>query len=287
VKVAAILFVLLTTLAPAHVFDRGILEVEQFGRPRARPIIFIPGLACGRWVWDAQIRALAPKYALFVVTLPGFDGRDMIGGDDLMRRAVDSIHAIIALERLQRPVVVGHSLGGTLAVMFAQTYPNNASNIVSVEGGYPIAPTTATRKAAVRRNVAPYLGVTQAQLGRTLRTNLLQYTITRKADVDRVTQLAARSKPQAIVEWMNAALPLDLRSRMRAIRVPFTAIIPFDPQIDRYQGFPTKAAKVAAYTAWAKRTTDGKVILIDHARHFVMIDRPREFEAALESAITR
>ncbi|MBC5800338.1 MAG: alpha/beta hydrolase [Candidatus Eremiobacteraeota bacterium] len=286
-KVVAIALAVFLAFAPRAEFDTGIVHVERSGNPGARPIIFIPGLACGPWVWDAQITALAPRYNLFVVSLPGFDGRPMVTGGDLMRRAVNSIHTLIVSRHLHRPIIVGHSLGGTLAVLFAETYPHDAADIVTVEGGYPVAATQALRNAQVARSIAPYKGLTQNQLAGALRTNMLQYTITRRADVDRATRLAGRSEPVAIVAWMKAAFSFDLTPKLSVIGVPFTAIIPFDARIDPYQGFKTAADKLAAYRAWVGRARDGKVVVIDHARHFVMIDRPKVFEAALESAIAR
>lgn len=284
---ALTLALLSATPAPVASFSTGIAHVTEFGKRDARPLLLIPGLACGPWVWDDQIAALAPKYDVFAISLPGFDGRPMVSGDDLMRRAVDSLHRLIRARRLVRAIVVGHSLGGTLAVLFGETYPGEAANVVSVEGGYPIAPTQRRRDAAVARSVAPYQHVAQAQLGAALRQNMLQYTIARRSDVDRATALAGRSDPQAIVAWMEAALSLDLTPLLYRIAVPFTVIVPFDPVIDPYQGYATAADKLGAYRIWVHHAPRGEVVMIENARHFVMIDRPRAFEHALENAIER
>ena len=269
------------------VFTSGILKVERFGNRASRAIVFIPALFCGSWQWNAQINALSARYDVVVVTLPGFDGRPATAGDTLMQRAAASLHQLILTHRLRRPVIVGHSLGGTLAVYFAEHYPHDATNVVTVEGGYPLAPTQAQRDALVAKSAAPYAGIAKSAVGPTVRERTLQYTITSKADVDAVEALAARSDPGAIVAWMRAALLLDLTPGLSKITVPFTAIIPFDPEIDPYQGFKTRAAKQAAYANWVVHALDGEVILIDHSRHFVMFDRPREFEVALEAAIAR
>jgi len=282
-----VLAVLLGVPLPQARFDSGIVQVERYGNATARPLVLVPGLACGPWVWSAQIHALAAKYDLYVLSLPGFDGRSMIGGDDLMKRVVASLHELIVSHHLKRPIVVGHSLGGTIAVLFGETYPHDAANIVTVEGGYPVAPTQAERNAYVARRVALYGGISQNQLGEALRKNMLQYTITRTSDVDRATILAGRSEPEGIVDWIRAGLTIDLTPRLARITVPFTAIIPFDAQIDPYNGFKTAADKQAAYTAWVAHTARGKVMLITGSRHFVMIDRPRAFESALEAAIAR
>jgi pimeloyl-ACP methyl ester carboxylesterase len=247
----------------------------------------IPALFCGSWQWNAQINALSSKYELFAVTLPGFDGRSMVTGGDLMARAAASLHQLIAKYHLQRPVVAGHSLGGTIAVFFGEHYPRDAGAIITVEGGYPLAPTQAQRDAAVAKSVAPYKTATQATVGPIIKKTMLHYTITNPDDVDAVEKLAARSDPAAIVAWMQAALSLDLTPGLSHITVPFTVIIPFDPAIDPYQGFKTEQEKFAAYTAWIDHMRYGNVILITPSRHFVMFDQPAKFEEAFEAAISR
>lgn len=274
-------------VSPNAVFTSGILKVERFGNHAGRSIVFIPALFCGSWQWNAQINALSGRYDVVVVTLPGFDGRPAIAGDALMQRAAASLHQLIVAHHLDRPIVVGHSLGGTLAVHFAEHYPHDATNVVTVEGGYPLASTQAQRDALVAKSTAPYATVAQSAVGAVIREQTLQYTITRKADVDAVEPLTARSDPRAIAAWMRAALSLDLTSGLSKITVPFTSIIPFDPEIDPYQGFKTLASKRTAYIRWVSHAPTGEVIVIDHSRHFVMFDQPREFEAALEAAIAR
>ncbi|HEY6485264.1 MAG TPA: alpha/beta hydrolase [Candidatus Cybelea sp.] len=265
----------------------GILKVERFGNRDNRALVFIPALFCGSWQWNAQINKLAKEYNVVVVTLPGFGGRPMVAGDDLMARAAESLHELIAARHLRRPVVVGHSLGGTLAVYFAEHYPSDLTNLVTIEGGYPIAPTQPARDAAVEKSTAPYQRLPQAEVGAVARKQTLQYTITQKSDVETVEILAARSKPAAIVAWLQAALSLDLTPGLKRITVPFTAIIPFDPDIDPYQGFKTASQKQDDYTRWVANAPDGNVVLITPSRHFVMFDQPLRFEQALETAISR
>lgn len=274
-------------VAASSTFDVGILHVERFGKSDARAIVFVPGLFCGSWEWNAQINALSKKYDVLAVTLPGFGGRPMIAGDDLMERASASLHQLIETRRLVRPILVGHSLGGTLSVYFAERYPHDLTGLVSVEGGYPDAPTQALRDAAVAKSVAPYQGLPQNRVGEVAEQTTLQYTITSKADVAQVQRLAANSDRDAIIAWMRAALSLDLTPGLSKITVPFTAIVPFDAVIDPYQGFPTEEKKRAAYVAWTARAPYGKVIMIDRSRHFVMFDQPQKFAAALEVALSR
>ena len=62
------------TEAAVERFEVGALAVERHGK-RGRPLVLIPGLASGSWVWQDAIRTFRDDHVLYVVTLPGFDGR--------------------------------------------------------------------------------------------------------------------------------------------------------------------------------------------------------------------
>jgi pimeloyl-ACP methyl ester carboxylesterase len=202
-----------------------------------------------------------------------------------MERATHDLLTLITSQRLARPVLVGHSLGGTLAIYFAEHEPGVAGAVVAAEGGYPAARTQAARDASVANSVKPYVHVSQAEFGPTLRSAMLQYVITSKRDVDMVERLARRSDPKAVVAWMRAALTLDLTPGLKTISAPLVEIVPFDRVIDPYQGFPTFAAKRSAYTRWLANAPYGRVVMIDRSRHFMLFDQPAAFDRALMSAV--
>jgi len=274
------------TVAPTQVFEVGMLRVEHFRAAGKTPLIFIPALYCGSWEWNKQIALLAGRFDMYAVTLPGFDGRPRDHQPHLMERAAASVAQLIRERRLQRPIVIGHSLGGTISVLFGETYPNDAAGIIAVEGGYPVAPTAAERERRADAASQPYLGVDSQTFAKRLRANQLQFVITSKSDVDAVSRYADRSDPTAVALWLRAALNMDLTPQLGRIRVPFVEIVPYSRDIDPYRGFPTLAAKRNAYLAWVAHARNGRVIMIDDARHFVMFDRPAAFDRALLASIS-
>src|SRR5215510_10790203 len=71
----ALAFSLLAPAFSAPVkFETGALQVEQVSK-KGPALILIPGLACGPWVWDQTTTALRDRYSIYLLTLPGFDGR--------------------------------------------------------------------------------------------------------------------------------------------------------------------------------------------------------------------
>ncbi len=280
------------TTPVAETFDVGMLRVQRFGpthrvEPR-RAVVLIPGLFCGSWIWNREIDSLASHYDVYAVALPGFDDRPVGAAEDstqLMQRAANDLAHLVDARKLGHPIIVGHSLGGTLAVLFGATHPSDAGAIIAVEGGYPIALTVTERAARVSASTAPYEQATRATVGDSARLHMLRYVITNPADVDSVTKYASRSDPRAVVTWMRAALSLDLTSQLAAIRAPLLEIVPFDSDIDPYQGFRTLADKHVAYTTWVAHAPHGSVEMINHSRHFVMLDQAATFDAALLHAI--
>jgi pimeloyl-ACP methyl ester carboxylesterase len=275
------------SVAPIQSFNSDVLRVERFGMPGKVPLIFIPALYCGAWQWNGQVSVLAKRYDIYVVTLPGFDGLPRTSPDHLVQRTVNSLLLLIKRDRLVKPIIIGHSLGGTIAVIFGEMHPDEAGGIIAVEGGHPVAATAAARAAYAKDAAAPYRDATAASFVQALESSL-RYLITRKRDVDKVVTLAERDDPLAIADWFEAALPLDLTPGLARITIPFVEIVPYDRDVDAYRGFSTRAAKQRTYAAWMSRAPGSVgVVMIAPSRHFVMFDQPLAFNRALSAEVER
>ncbi len=94
-----------------------VVDEGTVGKP---DVVLIPGLSSSRSVWDAEAKLLAPNYRMHLVQVDGFAGAPagVNATGPMLPGIVEELHGYIAAAGM-KPVVVGHSLGGLLALMLA------------------------------------------------------------------------------------------------------------------------------------------------------------------------
>lgn len=274
------------TEVAAERFEVGALAVERHGKS-GRPLILIPGLASGSWVWQDAIRTFRDKHVLYVVTLPGFDGRAPVAGS-----ALDAVQAslrqLIETRKLTQPVLVGHSLGGTLALALAQQHPGLVGGVVSIDG-LPVFPGTEEMAPEQRPQLAD--GVARRMAGLTPAAFALQQQqymrsigVVDMARADELAKLTARSDPAATVQYMAEVMAQDLRPGLAQIKAPVLVLTPF-LELDASDPNAGMASKVGYYTALMSGAPKVDVVGIPGARHFAMIDQPQRVIDAIAAFI--
>src|SRR6185503_3257383 len=133
-RILFLLFALLFAAAPAAAqrFEPTRFSVEVIGR--GPDVILIPGLTSGRGVWRATAAAV-PGYRYHLIQVAGFAGAPALGNraGPVVAPLADEIARYIADRRLDRPAIVGHSMGGTIAMMIAARRPELAGRIMVVD----------------------------------------------------------------------------------------------------------------------------------------------------------
>jgi len=112
----------------------GRMALYRAGRPGAQAVLLVHGLGKpAARDWAKVIPALAAQHTVYAVDLPGFGHSDKgnhLYSPDNFARAIDAVMA----GRAQRPfVLIGHSMGGAVALAYAAAYPNRVSRLVLVD----------------------------------------------------------------------------------------------------------------------------------------------------------
>ena len=260
---------------PDRTFDAGPFEVEITGEGPA--IVFIPGLTCGAHVWDPTVEALRDRYELHVLTISGFAGRPPIEGP-LLPRVRERLARYV--EALDRPVVVGHSIGGFLALWLAATEPDRVGAVVAVDGLPSLAAASGIAPGAVSEVAAQMRGSVESQGPEAFAEQIernLRMQITNPEDVARVARISGRSDPASVGRAMEELLVRDLRPLMSDIEVPVLLMGP---------GVGPDALRARTEAVYREQVQDidrHEVVFLDGARHFVMLDAEPSYLKKLDA----
>lgn len=277
------------TSKKAEQFQVGSMHVEKYPNADAKgkPVILIPGLSSGGYVWDDTVKHLQKDHELYVITLAGFNGKPAIAGPKLAK-AKESLLALIQTQKIQKPVLVGHSLGSALSIWFAQSHSDLISGVFGVDG-LPVFPRSENMSQEQRSAMAAGL---QAQMGsadqKSYAAQQVQYMRTMGVVdmqlADKIAALSAQSDPVATAEYMADLFRLDLRNDLPAIKVPLALVSPFYAP-DFAASNVSADAKHAYYESLMKGTPKLRMVPIEGARHFPMYDQAQVFQEKLAEFI--
>jgi len=281
----------LSLLAPAISapisFETGALLVEKRGDD-GPAVILIPGLASGPWAWENTAARLASTHTLYLVTLPGFDGRAPQPGVTLESLQGDLLQ-LIESRHVQKPVIMGHSLGSTLSIAFATKHSAKIAGVVAIDG-LPVFPGTenmpADRSQLANRTRAQMGSQSRDQFAAYQRTYMTQMGVLDASVALKLAELSIRSDVAAVADFGGQILALDLRPQLSNITVPVLAISPFNAPDFARMGLDENAK-----TEWYRRLFSGvkrlEVVSISPARHYVMFDQPQKFAEVIDDALAR
>ena len=246
-------------------------------------VILMPGLASGAYVYDAVVPELAAKYTVYAITFAGFDGEPPVQPPYL--DAFDkSVVDLIASEHLQKPILVGHSLGGHLAFRLAEELGSSIGGAFVIDG-LPIFPipkpgeTPDDRKAAAAKFRDGFNAMPAEQYPTNIHS-FINFLVTAPKDADTIASRSLRSDRATYIGAAYEYFSADLRPNLSKIAVPVELVAPADTEGNA----PTIAAMYASLCAGTQQLN---VVTIAPSRHFVMYDQPDKFRSTLDAFLTR
>jgi pimeloyl-ACP methyl ester carboxylesterase len=274
------------TAAAAERFEIDGVLVEQHGKKagsRGRPLILIPGLATGGWVWQETVRAFSANHVVYVLTLPGFDGRPPATASAFASSKA-AVAKLIEQRRLDKPVIVGHSLGATMALALAEDMPAQVGGVVAIDG-LPVMPGTEALPPADRSRIAEGMKARMAGLNPVLfagqqKGYMRTIGVLDMGKADDMALLTGRSDPASVGQYAADVLALDLRPGLKNIQAPVLVIAPFFDADAGQQGL-TADVKADYYRTLMQGAPKVEVTVVAPARHFAMIDQPQQVNDAI------
>lgn len=261
----------------AHPAAHPSFAVKVIGK--GRPMLLIPGLTCPGAVWDETVARYQSQYQCHVVSLAGFGGLapQQPVPAHLLQETRDQLLAYVKAQHLNKPIVVGHSLGGFLALWMSATDPSALGPLEIVDSlPFLAAVQNPTASAESARPQAEQMRQ-QMSKGRMPMAAERQMVANMVTDTARITQVARwglASDPATVAQAMYDLNTTDLRADIARIKQPVLVLGTWAA----YQQFgATKESTRAIFTQQYAELPQARIDLSEAGRHFVMYDDPTWF----------
>jgi len=119
----------------AFTTDSGVVRywVDTTAGPDAPWLVFLPGLTADHTLFDAQMEHFAGRARCLVWDAPAHGASRPYPLNFTMDDYARILRGILAQEGVERPVLVGQSLGGYVAQAFMDLFPGSAAGFVSID----------------------------------------------------------------------------------------------------------------------------------------------------------
>ena len=249
-----------------------------------RDVVLIPGLASTEDVWRGVASRLAGRRRLHLVSVRGFGdlAADANGAGAVAGPVAAEVRRYIAEQGLTRPALIGHSMGGQLALRVAAD-PGGAVDRVMTVDASPFFPALVAPGAVVG-DIEPIARVVYQAIqflgDEALRTRGRGMGVELGGAADALFGTLGwqggdrRVLAQALYEVMTT----DLRPRLPAIGAPVTVVYGWSADGES----PRARADSLFRSAYARLRRPAVFERIEGAEHMVMIDQPNRFLAAVD-----
>ena len=202
-------------------------SVQKTGE-KGNPILFIPGLACSAEVWQDTIKEFSPNHICYLFTMAGFAGVTPVKNPSLENWA-EAIISYIKKEKIKQPIIVGHSLGGMLAMKIAAKEPKLLQKIVVVDALPTLAAlSNGDFKADPNRDCTPiikeFVDMSKEKFEQTQRSSMVYYT-ENKEKIPQIVQWSVDSDRETIAKMVCELSNTDLREEIQQIQVPTLVLL--------------------------------------------------------------
>jgi pimeloyl-ACP methyl ester carboxylesterase len=259
-----------------------VVDEGTVGKP---DVVMIPGMSSSRAVWEAEAKLLAPNYRLHLVQVDGFAGAaaGANAAGPMLPGIVEELHGYIEAAKM-KPVVVGHSLGGLLALMLADKHPEDVRKMVIVEAlpyygvVFNPAATVEMVKPQAEAMGGQIAGMPADQFA--MMAPMMAAQMVKDPEGQKVVAAASLATDRGVmVKSMLEDLETDLRGDVASIKTPTLVLF----AVDAATPVPDPVVYEGLVRDGYKPMPNVTLVKVEGSRHFIMYDQPGKMDVAMEN----
>jgi len=216
-------------------------------------LVFIHGWGVSSKIFEPLFYYLKNNFNIHTLDLPGF-GKTPIEKAMTLKDYADFVYKFLEDNKIEKPIVIGHSFGGAVATKLALLYPDNISKLILVDASAIRRP---RRKMILLEKIMPILKPIIVGKLKQIIIKLLKFDKTDYAQI----------KSRELKETFKNVIKENLQPYLFEIKSP-TLII---------WGEKDKITPLADGQLIAKTIPGAKFAVIKNAGHFVFLEKPEEF----------
>jgi pimeloyl-ACP methyl ester carboxylesterase len=247
------------------------LPVRYEARGAGSPaLVFVHGWACNRTHWQAQMDAFQEDHRVVAVDLGGHGE----SGKDRARWSVDGLSrdltAVLEELDLHDVLLVGHSMGGPVSLLAAARSPERVIGVIGADTLHD------AERVLSAEQLSPYIAALEADFEGACKTTVQSaFPAQRKVDSRLLRRIEAdmlSAGPEVVIGLMRSFIELDARKLLADCPVPVRCINSAAPNVTKVE-------------INRKYAPGFEVVLIDDVSHFLMLEKPVEFNQRLRRLI--
>jgi len=246
------------------------ISYETFGTGEPA-LLFVHGWSCDSRYWRAQAPYFSKKHRVIILDLAGHGHSGTARTKYTMASFGEDVQAVAEAAGIRRAILIGHSMGGSVIAEAARLMPNRVIGLIGIDTldniEYPMT------REELKKMIAP--------LEKDFRTGSRQFV---------GEMILPQTDPQ-LREWIlsdiSAAPPAVALSAMNEMMTQYIT----GEAVKVFEKIRIPVITVNGdlwpinYEANRRHMFSYDAIVLTKADHFLMMDRPEEFNRALENAI--
>ncbi|MGH6738944.1 MAG: alpha/beta fold hydrolase [Bradyrhizobium sp.] len=250
----------------------GRFGYEAAGDGGNTPIVFLHGIGGAARAWRGQIAAFSDRYRTIAWDMPGYGGSAPLANVSIATLA-SALQDFLQQIGAERPILVGHSIGGMIAQQWLIKYPRTAAAVVLAQTSPAFGKAEGDwQKQFIEARLGP---LDRGETMKSLAPTLVKELVGDDPDANgmEVARDCMGSVPEASYRaMMLALLGFDRRNALGDIAIPTLVL----------SGSKDKNAPAPMMAKMATYIPSSTYVELEGAGHLVNLERPQAFDAALD-----
>jgi pimeloyl-ACP methyl ester carboxylesterase len=239
-------------------------------------LLFVHGWGISKEYWKAQMRHFCGRYRVVAIDLPGFGQSGKDRNDWNFDEYTEDVKAVIDQLELKNVILIGHSMSGDIVLNVADKYPAAAIGWVGIdnlqEPGSPMNEEQQRKADTFFMQLTSHFDSTVSMY---VKKSLFQPT-TDISVVNRVMNDILTADSTIAIKVLRAVMAVTQREQELMSRLPKKLYLINSDVV------PTQLDSLNKYCRYGC-----EVVTIHATGHYPMIEKPDDFNAALEKVIAK